>query len=92
MGMCSVITDTHRLLMSMTHSVFGVSTYFLGTVAVLTGYNTGFFNKNFYYIKLYKMVTAMVFVFTVKDALIIFLLHIGELWEDPDSDDVDFFN
>lgn len=86
MGMCSITTYTHRLVMELTHTVIGVTTYFIGFLAVTTGYNTGFFHRSFNFIKYFKVVTSIIFVVSVKDSLILFLLHIGEIWENPSAE------
>lgn len=84
--MCSIVTISHTLIMQMTHSVIGVTTYFLGILATATGYNTGFFHRNFHYIKVFKIVTAIIFVVTAKDAMILFLLHVGDLWDNSKTE------
>lgn len=81
MGVCVAITNIDHITLQMVHTIIGVTAYFIGILAEGTGYNTGFFHRNFYCIRAFRCVTALIFFLTAKDSLISFLLNMGVYWD-----------
>uniref|UniRef100_A0A1A9V7A1 Cytochrome b561 domain-containing protein n=1 Tax=Glossina austeni TaxID=7395 RepID=A0A1A9V7A1_GLOAU len=54
----AVILDDLRLF----HNFLGISSFALGMYSQLTGYNSGFFRRNFVRVRLYKILTFAVLI------------------------------